>query len=282
MIERLLRTYIIDNADSGVIDRAFGYYPSLISNKENTFLFEVSGSQVSPYDVYIDLRNYYNIKSSCSCSYTGPGICKHQVAAIDELIEIIDNESIDIKPLIEKNPFISSTTVIPHVHGIIDVEELNKMNFGSRSYYYSPMNITSVNKNKIEGVYEDFGEHFLLSLTFNRSNELLALKCSCKSAVPCSHKNVFLREFFKKFGRDYFTENFEERFKQRTMEHSKFDGILDFDEIYEMEISTEGAKVKDKISNISSDDSLLQLFAVDRKDFFLPKNRNRQEGTISF
>ena len=271
MIDRILRSYIIDNAEASVIDRAFSYYPSLISDKENTFLFECSGSQINPYDVYIDLRNYNSIKSSCNCPYSGAGICKHQVAALESLIDLIEDEDVDVVPVAVKESFISTVTAIPHVHGIIDVEELNKMTFGNRAYYYSPMHIVSVNKNRIEAVYEDYREDFQLSLTFNPANELLALKCSCKSPTPCAHKTVFLKDFFKKFGKDYFTDNFIDRFKQRTMENSKYYGILEFDEAYHIELSTNGVFAKEKFSNvIGADDSLLKMFETDRKDFFLP------------
>src|SRR5690554_7089550 len=80
-----LRQYINKNARFEVIGRAFGYYPSLISNNANKLLFECSGSQIDPYDVFLDLHNYYNIKSSCSCPYNGAGICKHQVASLNKL-----------------------------------------------------------------------------------------------------------------------------------------------------------------------------------------------------
>ncbi|WP_417265102.1 SNF2-related protein [Brumimicrobium sp.] len=268
-----LRQYINKNARFEVIGRAFGYYPSLISNNANKLLFECSGSQIDPYDVFLDLHNYYNIKSSCSCPYNGAGICKHQVASLNKLIELIESEDIDLIRMIEKKTFISPTTTIPHDHGIIDVDELNKMEFSSRTNYYSPLTFTSINKNRIEGVYQDYRDDYQLSMTYNRANDLLALKCSCKTMTNCSHKMVFLKEFFKKFGKDYFTENFEERFKQRTMNSSEFDGLLEFEDIFEMEISTSGVKVKEKISNIvGSNDSLFGLFKEDRKEFFLPEH----------
>src|SRR5690554_4245306 len=146
-----LRQYINNNARFEVIGRAFGYYPSLISNNANKLLFECSGSQIDPYDVFLDLHNYYNIKSSCSCPYNGAGICKHQVASLNKLIELIESEDIDLIRMIEKKTFISPTTTIPHDHGIIDVDELNKMEFSSRTNYYSPLTFTSINKNRIEG-----------------------------------------------------------------------------------------------------------------------------------
>src|SRR5690554_4431973 len=141
-----LRQYINKNARFEVIGRAFGYYPSLISNNANKLLFECSGSQIDPYDVFLDLHNYYNIKTSCSCPYNGSGICKHQVASIKHLIELIKYEKIQLPPKVEKVPFISSITYIPHNKGVIDVEELNTMEFSNRSHYYSPMVFSSINK----------------------------------------------------------------------------------------------------------------------------------------
>src|SRR5690554_5635747 len=55
------------------------------------------------------------------------------------------------------------------------------------------------------------------------------------------------------------------------MEVTNLLGSLDFDEVYEMEISTNGVTVKEKIKNIiGSDEVLFKLFREDRKDFFLP------------
>lgn len=271
LITDKLRQFINENGKFEVIKRSFSYYPSLISNNDNVLLFECSGSQVEPYDVLIDIRNYYSIKSSCNCPYNGPGICKHQVASFTKLISLVEDEQVDLNRIIEKKTFISPTTTIPHEHGIIDVEELNKIEFAPRTNYYSPLTFVSINKNRIEGVYQDYRDDYQLSMTYNRSNDLLALKCSCKTATNCTHKTIFLKDFFKKFGRDYFTENFEERFKQRAMEASKFDGILDFDDIFEIEISTNGVKVTEKINNIvGSDDSLFGFFKENQKDFYLP------------
>src|SRR5690554_1132564 len=271
MIKEKLRTFIIDNSDINVISRASSYFPHLISSRENTFLFECNGSKVDPYDVFVDISNYFSIKTSCSCPYKGPGICKHEVASIKYLIELIKYGKVELAPKVERVPFVSTITYIPHNKGVVDMEELNKMEFTNRSHYYSPMVFTSINKNKIEGVYDDFRTELELSLIYDRKEDKLSLKCSCKSPYPCAHKTVFLKTFFKRFGRDYFTENFEERFKQRTMEASKFYGKVDFDEIYELEISTDGVKVKERISNVvATDDAIFEIFKEDRRDFFLP------------
>src|SRR5690554_7563984 len=149
------------------------------------------------------------------------------------------------------------------------------MEFTNRSHYYSPMVFTSINKNKIEGVYDDFRTELELSLIYDRKEDKLSLKCSCKNPYPCAHKTVFLKTFFKRFGRDYFTENFEERFKQRTMEASKFYGKVDFDEIYELEISTDGVKVKERISNVvATDDAIFEIFKEDRRDLLVQIEMN--------
>ncbi|PWH84929.1 SNF2-related protein [Brumimicrobium oceani] len=272
LVVEKLREFLVDSAEFTVIARSYSYYPTLISNNENKLLFECSGSRIEPYDIFLDVRNYYSIKTSCNCPYNGPGICKHEVAAINKLIDLVEDEEVDLTRMIEKKTFISPTTAIPHENGIIDVEELNKMEFAARTNYYSPLTLTSINKNRIEGVYQDYRNDYQLSMTYDRSNDLLALKCSCKTATNCSHKMIFLKDFFKKFGADYFTVNFEERFKQRTMESSEFDGLLEFEDIFEMEISTNGVKVKEKVNNIvGSNDSLFGLFNADRKEFFLPK-----------
>src|SRR5690554_6445814 len=93
----LLNEYIEDNADYLVIERAYSIFPNLIREKNHSFFFECQGSQLYPYDVFIDISNYSKLQTSCSCPYEGFGICKHVVASFHHLIELIDQEEIDVE-----------------------------------------------------------------------------------------------------------------------------------------------------------------------------------------
>ncbi|RFC55862.1 SNF2-related protein [Brumimicrobium aurantiacum] len=267
-----LREYLSDNADFVIVGRAYSYYPTLVTQNNDTFLYECNGSEIEPYDVFIDLSDYYNIKTSCSCKYHGVGICKHLVAAFKNLMQQIEDETIDLTNKVVKNEFLSKITEIPHKDGIIDTEKLNKMEFARQNNYYTPLNFTAVNKNRVDAVYEDFREDFFLSFNIKRKTNDLLLKCSCEgSKMICTHKFTFLKTFFAKFGKDYFADDFIERFKQRTMEASKFKGLLEFDQAFEMVISTEGISVKEKIKNVVDEgNKMFNLFANDRKAFYLP------------
>ena len=99
MIEKKLSQYITNNAQHVVINRATTYSPTLLAHKQNAYHFECLGNQSLPYDVHVDIQDPDRIVTSCNCLYDGHGICKHQVAAVDRLITLLENKL--IKPTVE-------------------------------------------------------------------------------------------------------------------------------------------------------------------------------------
>lgn len=270
MIEKKLLKYITDNTQFVVIARASSYFPTLIGHQNNRYHFECVGNQSMPYNVWVDIQNMDKIRTSCNCLYDGHGICKHQVAAVNKLFEILTTKSID--PAVEmKMGKVDSATYIPNEAGIINIGELRKIRFQETRHYYSPIKFTFISKNLVEGVYNDYRDALRISLKYNKIDSTLALNCSCKSQFPCFHKSLFIEEFLDDYGREYFSEDFENRFKRQIMEEKGYPEILHFDDFFDLNISVNGVQIIDKVPNIVAiRDAANQFLNLDRKRFFLP------------
>lgn len=275
MIEKKLLQYIIDNAQFIVIGRASSYFPKLIAHQNNRYDFECVGNQSMPYNVWVDVKNMDKIRSSCNCLYDGHGICKHQVAAVNQLVEILTMKSIDPNVSMKLDK-IDCKTLIPNKSGVIDVRALDQIRFQETRHYYSPLKFTFISKNTVEGVYDDYRDIHRISLKYNKINSELNLDCSCESRFPCFHKSIFIKEFLNEFSEDYFSKDFENRYKKRIMHEKGYPEILKFDDLFKFEITTEGIVLHEKVPNIvGMEDPDIQIYNLNRKQFFTPTKREK-------
>ncbi len=275
MIENKLLNYISNYAQFIVISRSYEYAPELVGHYQNIYEFLCQGSENKPYDVKINIQDLDRIKSRCNCPYDGHGICKHQVAAVNELINVLKNKL--IVPTEElKKAKISTTTLIPNQEGVINKTELNKIDFQDIRHFYSPLNFTFMSRNVVEGSYNDYQDTNRISLRYSKVTGEMALDCSCSSRFPCFHKSIFLTEFTAKFGFEYFTDDYEERIKRRILNEKGFAGILNFDDLFELNISTKGIGIIEKINNlVGIEDLAAQFYKADRKQFFIPNKADK-------
>ncbi|MDD2982185.1 MAG: DEAD/DEAH box helicase [Crocinitomicaceae bacterium] len=275
MLENKLLTYISNHAQFVVISRSHVYAPKLVGHHQNVYEFTCQGSEKQPYDVKIDIQDLNRIKTSCNCPYEGHGICKHQVAAVNELIHVLKNKLIN--PTEElKMEKVSTTTFIPNDKGVINKTELNKIDFQDIRHFYSPLHFSFMSRNVVEGSYNDYRDINRISLKYNKITSQMALECSCKSRFPCFHKSIFIEAFLKSFGTEYFMDDYEERIKKRLLHEKGYTGILNFDDLFELSISTSGIKIEEKIKNIVGiEDLASQFYQADRKQFFLPSKAEK-------
>ncbi len=279
MIEKKLLQYITGNAQFVVIARASSYFPTLIAHQNNNYSFECVGNQSMPYHVGVDIQDMDRIKTSCNCLYDGHGICKHQVAAVNQLIEMLTTKSID--PTVEmKTGKIDSTTYIPNQAGVINIRELKAIRFQETRHYYSPIKFTFISENLVEGIYNDYRDALRISLKYNKIDSTLALNCSCRSQFPCFHKSFFIEKFLDAYSVDYFSEDFQSQFKKRIMDEKDYPESLHFDDLFDFKISVNGIEIIDKIPNIVGvNDIANQFINLDRKRFFIP---NKTEEQVSY
>ena len=81
--------------DSTIVDRGHAYYMdglvTAVGLQDDEYCFQVVGSD--EYEVLVTLVEGDVLSSYCDCPYTYGPVCKHEVAAYFELLDMLDNES---------------------------------------------------------------------------------------------------------------------------------------------------------------------------------------------
>lgn len=272
-----LQKYVDKNATSISIKRAAAYHPEILKESENEYTFRAYGSMDDIYTISIGWNDSLRIYSSCTCPYSGEGICKHQVAAIGTLREDLKTEKINsLKQSVQQMVYTNTEILVEA--GIIDLPALYNMSFSPAPHYYLPLHLKTISRNSVTAEYEDFRRTYEQELYYDAEKDQLILSCSCKSNKNCFHKQEFLGKFLSLFPNDYFSPDFELLIKQRIISKKNIPGDLSFDDLFELKITIKGIEVKEKVKNIFFvQDHPIQLFSTDRKKFFLPPSEEKKE-----
>jgi SNF2 family DNA or RNA helicase len=256
-IDEIITNYIDENASFVVINRASYYFPEFVEQVKNVLHYSCKGSQRQPYRIKIQFDHRLNIKTSCSCPYDGYGICKHQVASLECLRDIDYTEDIDLDLLIPLPKSEKGPLMLKHENGIIDSDALSRIQFSRNNYHFGEVKFTSVEKYEIKANFETFYDTITQILKYDKPKKEISLNCNCGSSKNCFHNYLFLDQFKDIFGLDYFSEDYEDKIKQSILEDYKLKGKIDFDEAFDLIISTEGPTYSEKYNNIVSTPQLV-------------------------
>ncbi|MEX1191707.1 MAG: DEAD/DEAH box helicase [Brumimicrobium sp.] len=271
---------INDYATFATINRSAVYTPTITSQEGRDFEFECQGSMEYPYHVSVWHLGRKSISSDCDCPYEGEGICKHQVASINLLVSLSKDGLLSFKDeVIEDSD--SELTVIPCKDGVFITDELQKIQFRNSARYYNPLKIKEVKKDSITARFDDYMSFYTVKIIYNAQRDVAILNCTCKANYNCSHKHVFLTTFLERFNIDYFSLDYEKKQKEKILKEKNLLGKIDFDEALELVITPEGVKYREKLPNIKSAMSPINLFTDNRKDFFIPPSQSK-EAAIGF
>jgi SNF2 family DNA or RNA helicase len=271
----------LNNASFAVLNRSAIYSPELIEENEFEHKFHVFGSQDEPYITTVGWNKQFRIHSSCTCPYTGEGICKHQVAAIQLMINELRSKKINtLKAKVmtmekDSSRFLS----IPVNNGVIDLAALSKMKFESSHFYYLPTTITEVTENSVKGYFEDYRKNYEQVLTYNRDADELLLSCTCNAKNNCHHRKQFIELFLDRFPSDYFSPNFLTDFKFKVEQDNGLPNHLKFDDVLTLKITPKGIEIEQKVKNLTIvDKGPLQLLSEEKSSFFLPPTTENVEN----
>ncbi|MCC5923848.1 MAG: DEAD/DEAH box helicase [Crocinitomicaceae bacterium] len=276
-----LSKFLEDNASFVVLNRAAIYTPELIEENESVFKFHVHGSLDEPYLTNIWWNAQFRIYSSCTCPYSGEGICKHQVAAIHLMMKELKSRKINAlkSKVSELEKHSNRFTEIPVENGVIDLAALSRMKFESSHFYYLPTKITEVDNDSIKGHFEDFRKNYEQELKYNEATDELLLSCNCNARKNCNHKLQFINLFLDRFPNDYFSPNFLPDFKRKIEQENNFPPSLKFDDVLMLKFSPKGLEVEQKIKNLTiAEKGPLQLFTEEKSSFHLPPSSEKAEN----
>lgn len=272
MLLEKIDDYINDNADFIILNRATSYYPDLIIHKNDELHFQCYGSMDYAYDIKIKIATDLSIHSSCTCPYEGYGICKHQAASLNQLIQLIKAKKIEKDAFIQQKTASNLALILSHQNGSINKEKLVQINFNTNQYRYGELKIKSVSKTKIKAAFESFVENYDLSIEHFQQSDEIKMTCSCLMHKNCSHKYTFLKEIKQSFGLNYFSPDYKHILKTEILEERGLIGKVGFDEVFELVIDKDGVRVNEKFKNLFS--NLQTIFqpktTTERKDSYKP------------
>ena len=273
-----LKEYLTKNSDFSVFMRSKSYNPELAEVIDNDYTFHCYGSYEFPYQISIWFNATGRVFSDCTCPYGGEGICKHQVASIEKLIEIIKNKAKSIEKNISKKET-NSDTILPCKDGVLDKTKISQIKFNPAPYYYNPFRITSVKPNEVKGFFEDYRYNYEIILSYHKEKDEAVLRCTCGIKNPCYHKYLLMENFLDLFHFDYFSPRYLDNVKATFIADNKLPEGIPFDDLYNIKLNEEGITIEELYPNIIGNlDAPLRLYNFEKEKLYLPVKDEEKEN----
>jgi len=253
MNTQLLQKYKKKHSTDIIRKRANTIQLKNVSNTVNRFSFLYKGSESKPYFIEIKATDK-KIISSCSCPYDYGGLCKHEVAAIDYILQRSNTLPVN-KDLFGYNviePSLETIFLENHLISKNIIEAIEKK-CSKGNYYFSFYNskIKSFEKNKIITTYHDYYE-LIQTFTYRLETNILHVKCSCRGSKKkyCQHILSGISLLVKKFGEAVFSPTYLEDSIKNFLEPYHLTLEDNYQDFFDFSVGTDGFKVVEKIKNI--------------------------------
>lgn len=252
---KILKQYIKANSTQNSRNNAYNIQPDLIHNTHNSFQFEYWGGGSEPYNIKIDFIDNA-VHSSCSCPYKNSysGICKHTVAAIEQIVEGINDGSILLLDFETSTPKKASQKlaynqlILPK--GMITNEIENKLNPKTYRRYYSESKIVAASQTEVTTKATGW-DRCTQVFTFKPETSVLEFECDCSKAKKlCEHIGQALEEITTVLGNDFFTPNYLENKIEAFLKTVGFTPQDNYQDIFSFSITPKGVKTTSKYKNI--------------------------------
>lgn len=262
MLEKYIKKYIDDNSSYLIQGRSVYFQPKFELINGRSLFFSCIGTTGNAYNLSIHFPVVGTVLSKCNCAYDKPGICKHRVAALDELLRLIKRGELVLNFEIE--PELQRDTKIPVINGVLSLFEVRNMPFSREPYYGVKIEIKSIAPTQVQFLYNDFSEHVEIGLHYNPDQDELLAACTCQAKRACFHKSKSIEKLVDVFGIDYFSPRFISNIKLETLREHKYSEDTPFDDFFELNISVKGVTVKEKFKNIiQSNQNAIDFLGLD-------------------
>ncbi|UAM97930.1 DEAD/DEAH box helicase [Polaribacter litorisediminis] len=253
MIEQIidqLKKYINEYSTFNIQKRANSVFVNLEIEDGNTFLFSYWGSEMKPYNIDVSIGD--KIVTSCSCPYDYGNLCKHEVAALNYIIEekktiVIQKDLFGNQISRKQNP----SEIYLENHRITNqlIENLAKSISRHISSYLSV--IEEVSENKVKTLHRDW-PFTQQEITYNPDKKILNVKCSCKPTKKgyCHHILASLEIIKENFNEDFFNPNYLENHKTEFLKDYGLTLEDDYQKYFEFKFNKKGIVVEEKIKNL--------------------------------
>lgn len=213
-----LQEYKEENSTAAVRSRSSSHNLFLEEEDETDFQFSYQGSAREPYRVHVFLRDI--ISSDCNCPYDYGGICKHEVSAIDYILEenLVAQPQQDLfgntvkkkeeKPTKPESPF--EFYLENHLISDDFLVNLAKKSRNRPNQYY--VDFEEVSDNRIKTSYNDWPVYHQV-ISYNETTQVLKTECSCRTKkTTCHHVLSALMLIENELGENFFHPNYLEEY----------------------------------------------------------------------
>ena len=251
-----LKDYLKNNSIGRIRQRAENIHVKLISLNQDLAEYTYQGTARKPYKIDI----YYkegSVQSNCSCAYDLEGICKHRIAAINQLIEGLENGDIIFLGQTPTPPKEENFEIIRLENGsfnFLKICEINKKKPSSYSYYsYFEIKVSKVAPQNIETTYTEWNKFHSQKFEYDEAIDAVKTSCSCnaQSKKLCIHRIEALLHIKNTFGENFFSKTFMEDEIELALQGLGFTKDDNWQEVFSFALTPKGIEATSKFKNMA-------------------------------
>tara|TARA_R110002072_G_scaffold271987_1_gene432042 strand:+ start:22040 stop:25708 length:3669 start_codon:yes stop_codon:yes gene_type:complete len=272
MDTKSLIEYKSNGASTVILEKAEAISLVNVVSTKNRYEFVYKGSESRPY--IIEVKFYDGtINSNCTCRYNYGGLCKHEVAGIDYILEKNKNKTQD-KDLFGNTISLKKENVIfLENHLLTDriIETLSKKLQDKYYERYYEIKIISLELGKIITVYDKIYSHEEQQVfTYDKITNYLETSCTCGSKkVVCEHVVRALITIYDKYGGNIFSPNYLNNSIELFLEPYSMSINDNYEKYFDFSLGVNGAEVIEKVKNFVPNLSLV-------KDELIPEIKKKE------
>lgn len=252
-----LKKYLQNYSSVNIRNRANSIFLELVSKTQENYIFSYQGTEKNPYQIKV-ICTENNIKTSCTCPYDFGGMCKHEVAAINFMI----NE-IEVKPIQEDlfgNTVANNEKIVQKKYNEIFLEDhlisnklIQALNAESKVKYINEYYIETVefSTNHIHTKYDSYPV-YKQQLKYDPETYILDVTCTCRESKKyyCLHILSALKRLQSDFGENFFSPDFLDAKKQTFLSEYGLSLTDDYQKFFDFSFGIKGLQVVEKVKNI--------------------------------
>ena len=245
----ILQKYRTQHSYSTIRKRAKQISLNIVKSSSSRFTFTYKGSESRPYSIEINQHNN-KTNSNCTCPYDYGGLCKHEIAGIDFILERKAKLNKDLFGNIVVRQKPNEIILADH---LLTEEIINSLVNKSRSNYYFNqyvVKVQSLEKNKIVTSYNDYYREDQ-TFIYNIESNILDAKCSCRDRKKhCEHITTALFYILKKYGANIFSPNYLIDSIAGFLQNYNLSMEDDYEKFFDFSLGIKGLEVVEKFKNI--------------------------------
>ncbi|MDP5231224.1 MAG: DEAD/DEAH box helicase [Cellulophaga sp.] len=269
-----LKAYLKNHSSINIRKRGAVLVVENLSKSTDNYTFSYKGSEKKPYQIAVTF-NEKQIKSTCSCPYDFGGLCKHQVAAFNFVIDEIE-EKVAQKDLFGNVIVTSDHDEIVLNNDLLTLEHIKNLARESKINYLHEFyiqllvfddQIIKTNYNSYPSAKQQF--------KYSSDTTILEVSCTCRESKSkkCLHILSALFYLVNYYGENIFSPEYKNIKKQEFLSQYGLSLEENYQKFFDLKFTITGLEVVKKVKN-------LVPLSASTKDNFLPKLTDHQESTL--